>query len=55
MNNFGCQLEAFGCDYWTNGNQKPPIANQNYLCIDFLDVNCNEQVATDGCDGQDFF
>jgi hypothetical protein len=50
MNNFGCQAEAFGCDYWTNGNQKPLLASQNDLSIHFLDVTCNGQVATYGCD-----
>ena len=36
-------------------SQKPPIDNQNDLLIHFLAMSYNDQVTTDGCNGQVYF
>jgi hypothetical protein len=42
----------FGYGFWTIGNHKPPVDNQNHLFMHLLVMNCKEQIATDGCNGQ---
>ena len=40
---------------WTVGNQNTLLDNQNDLSMHLLAMSCNEQVATDICNGQVFF
>lgn len=41
----------YGCGLWTIGNQRTIFDNQNDLSMHLLATSCNEQVATDGCNG----
>ena len=43
VNHFGCQLEVFG-----------QLTTKNDLFVHILPMSCNEQVTTDGCNGQIF-
>ena len=49
------KIHHFGYTLSKNCNQKPPVDNQNDLCMHFLTMSHTGQVAIDGCIGQVFF
>jgi hypothetical protein len=47
--------KGFGCIFWTNANQNPPVDNHTDLFMHFLTTSYNGQAAMDGCNEQVFF